>query len=190
MSADFMAPLSELSVPPERQGDTDSCLLLSYGAALFPFLAIPEKTYFQDVLSLLGQKPSNPLELEPQLVDSRIGIQETGSGYDWIEGLHHFCPGASFARARSQILLSRVRDENLLASALKSLRATSIVSVDPKHHSILVGFDSAKGFFARNSARSDDLLVDAIANDLDELLEVLYPNLDTQLGESILFQPA
>jgi len=84
-----MVNASELSQIPIRQGNSEACLLSSYGSALYPFTHTPEIKYFVDCCILLEINYLTEGDcialFRPQFIDQRIGSTKV-----WKDGNKEF----------------------------------------------------------------------------------------------------
>jgi len=195
-----MINASELSQIPLRQGNSEACLLSSYGAALYPITHTPEIKYFVDCCDLLkiNYLPEGDcvVLLQPQLVDIRIGTTTRGSGYDWLAELHHNCKGNSFLKALASTEMYRGLELNEVESKLKDTRSTAIFAISFENsprapHSICVIYDLKLGFVVRDSScplSQPSQLIDAFGNSVEDLVNNLFGReVGPKTGESILF---
>ena len=172
-----------------------SCLLSSYGAALFPFTHTWEIQYFIDCCLLLNIREiynNDPIALfSPPRVDSRIGAIRNGSGYDWIEDIHTNCIGQSFIFARERVNISRVNRVKV-EEELHNNRCSSIFSLhfpNDQAHSICIIKDPEHGYVARDSSQLVGIPkpgIDAVGLTIEKLIENLYNMKRIKIGESIL----
>lgn len=196
MDAHISLVCSAFSQPPFRQGSTDSCLLASLAAALYPHTGTVESRYFTDCCDLLGIKYTDTdhsvRSLIPQVVDVRLGVITPGTGYQWLENLFANCSGPAFAIARSRAQLRRLQTTLEVELALQSGPHTAIICLHLGNaaHSVAVLHDSVYGFSLRDSGlhgAGPALGADAYAETILAAAVSLY-GVNVRIGESILIE--